>query len=295
MDVDLVWRETNEYGSAGEYVHDSETAIITNRNTGYRWILRRRRPQVEFRTPEMLEKSVADQGIQLHLTVEEAEALANAIAPTNGSRDRERCLVEQALDQVALVCRRVRERVRLGDETIDVWTSSIPRQAAECETFVPVEEAASEPRPRARSGPFGDPDDLSLAQAAEVLGKARNTIYRWYRRGTFPPAVDASNWLQGSRKPLIVVPRYRLDAWLAGDRMPGVFAATFEPHALRVPPWVCWTIRRDALREDVDFWIERRQLLRAMAGDDQVIYGREIVAERIYDLGECVHNPVVLR
>jgi hypothetical protein len=101
--VDLVWRETNAYGNAGEYVHDSETAIITNRNTGYRWILRRRKPEVEFQTPEMLERSVAAQGIQLYLTVEEAEALANAIAPMKGSRDRERCVVEQALDQVALV------------------------------------------------------------------------------------------------------------------------------------------------------------------------------------------------
>jgi len=40
------------YGSEGEHVYpDAETAVITNRNTGYRWILRRKDWRVEFQTP----------------------------------------------------------------------------------------------------------------------------------------------------------------------------------------------------------------------------------------------------
>ncbi len=38
--------------------------------------------------------------------------------------------------------------------------------------------------------PLGDPDNLSLKEAGEILGKARNTVYLWYRQGKFPPAVD---------------------------------------------------------------------------------------------------------
>lgn len=56
----------------------TETAVITNRNTGYRWIVRRGDHRVEFQTPEMLEDVVSDQRVELHLTVEEAEALARA-------------------------------------------------------------------------------------------------------------------------------------------------------------------------------------------------------------------------
>lgn len=37
--VHRVWREDTEYGRAGEYIGDVETVVITNRNTGYRWIV----------------------------------------------------------------------------------------------------------------------------------------------------------------------------------------------------------------------------------------------------------------
>lgn len=41
--IKAVWRETSAYGEEGEYLYpDAERAAITNRNTGYRWILRRR-------------------------------------------------------------------------------------------------------------------------------------------------------------------------------------------------------------------------------------------------------------
>src|SRR3990172_7671764 len=69
------WRETNEFGRAGEYANDSEIAVITNRNTGYRWIVRRGDHRVEFQTPAMLEEAVADQSVEFHLTVEEVEGL----------------------------------------------------------------------------------------------------------------------------------------------------------------------------------------------------------------------------
>jgi len=52
-----VWRETNERGQEGAPVYEAETAIITNRNTGYRWILRRRDSRVEFQTAEMVDRN----------------------------------------------------------------------------------------------------------------------------------------------------------------------------------------------------------------------------------------------
>jgi hypothetical protein len=39
--VQARYREDNEYGRAGEYIHDADRAVVTNRNTGYRWIVRR--------------------------------------------------------------------------------------------------------------------------------------------------------------------------------------------------------------------------------------------------------------
>jgi hypothetical protein len=62
----------------GEYVNDAETALATNRNTGYRWILRRDDHRVEFQTEQMLEEAAAEESIDVHLSIEEAEALARA-------------------------------------------------------------------------------------------------------------------------------------------------------------------------------------------------------------------------
>jgi len=63
---------------------------------------------------------------------------------------------------------------------------------------------------------LGDPTTLSLKEAGEILG-ARNTIYLWYLNGKFPPAVDVAPFIPGARKPVIVVPRNRLEAWQAGE------------------------------------------------------------------------------
>ena len=60
-----VWRETSEYGKEGDPIYEAETAIITNRNTGYRWILRRADWRVEFQTREMFEEAVANESIDV--------------------------------------------------------------------------------------------------------------------------------------------------------------------------------------------------------------------------------------
>lgn len=36
LTIHSVWQETNEYGRQGQYVHDTEIAVITNRETGHR-------------------------------------------------------------------------------------------------------------------------------------------------------------------------------------------------------------------------------------------------------------------
>jgi hypothetical protein len=194
----------------GEYVHeDALVGIISNRNTGYRWILRREDwGRVEFQTPAMLEEVVADQGIDVHLDISEAEALARAAKSAIITDKRERTLVAQALDQVALLCRQVRERVRLGDSLIDTCTSSIPRSISAQKTHESSEESEKRPAPRPRYRPLGDPDHLSLKEVGEILGEARNTLYLWYRNGKLPPAaVDIALHLGGHSKPVVVVPR----------------------------------------------------------------------------------------
>jgi hypothetical protein len=124
------WRESNEYGVEGEYVNDAKTALVTNRNTGYRWILRRDDHRVEFQTEQMFEEAAAEESIDVHLSIEEAEALARAAKAEAIEDKRRRALVDQAIDQIAILCRQVRERVRVGDAFIDGWTRTIPRKTS---------------------------------------------------------------------------------------------------------------------------------------------------------------------
>lgn len=278
------WRETNEYGNAGDYVHDATTAVITNRNTGYRWILRRDESVVEFQTPDMLEDSIAEFGIDVHLTVEEAEALARTAISSAAKDKRTKALTGQALDQIGLLCRQVRERVRLADTFIDAWTRSIPRRTES--TPGASEDGLSEnPAPSTRPPyrPLGDPDNLSLKEAGEILGKARNTLFLWYRQGKLPPAVDVAPFLHQS-KPCIVVPRYRLDAWRAGQRMPSILQEVFETRALHEPPWVCWSARKGASRGDIEFWIHRRAWQLGVSKDGRRIYGDGLEEGKAYEL-----------
>lgn len=280
------WRETNEYGVEGDYVHDdAQTAVITNRNTGYRWILRRSDHVIEFQTPQMFEEAVADQTIDVHLSIEEAEALARAAKAEAVKDKRTKALVEQALDQIAILCRQVRERVRAGDAFIDAWTRSIPRKTSherETETDSRSEEVLESPRPRYR--PLGDPDNLTLKEAGEILGKARNTVYLWYRNGKFPPAVDVGPYIPYNNKPVIVEPRYRLEAWQAGERMHDILQVVFETRGLHEAPWVCFTARKGASRDDIDFWTERRGLQKGHSKDGKRIYGEGLEEEKIYEL-----------
>jgi len=99
----------------------------------------------------------------------------------------------------------------------------------------PAELQVDQPHPRYRR-PLGDPDNLTLKEAGEILGKARNTVYGWYRNGKFPPTVDVSPFMPGINKPVLLVPRYRLEAWQAGKRMPENFQAVFKSHGLRESP-----------------------------------------------------------
>lgn len=254
------WRETNEYGVEGDYVHDAETALITNRNTGYRWILRRKEFTVEFQTPGMFEELVSAESIDVHLTIEEAEALAHAAKSAQVKDRRTRALMEQALDQIALLCRQVRERVRAGDTFIDGWTRGIPRDLHR-ETRVEEENADAEEAQLANPGPAAEKEDLSLKEAGKIIGKSRNTLYSWFRQGKFPPAVEVQSHWSRNGKPIVIVPRYRLEAWRAGERMPAIFQHVFEIHGLHEPPWACLTVKKGTTREDVEFWVNRRGLM----------------------------------
>jgi hypothetical protein len=285
-----VWREDTEYGRKGEHTHpDVETVVITNRNTGYRWILRRRDWRVEFQTPAMVEEAVAEESVDIHLTVEEAEALARAAKSAELKDRRQRALLDQALDQIALVCRQIRDRVLAADEFIDSYARGLPRRPpdereASEPAAVEIEEKVAVERPRYR--PLGDPDNLSLKEAGQILGKARNTVYLWYKQGKFPPAVDVAPFIPGANKPVIVVPRYRLEAWQAGERMPSLLQEVFERRGLHEPPWVCWMARKGASRNDVAFWIDRRGWKAGLSKGGGRIYGDELEEDRPYDVRE---------
>lgn len=109
------------------------------------------------------------------------------------------------------------------------------------------------PHERPRYRPLGDPDNLSLKEAGEILGRKRNTVYLWFRQGEFPPAVDVAPYLGRGTKPVIVVPRHRLEAWQAGERMPSIPQETFETRALLEAPWVCYVTRAGARCDDIKF------------------------------------------
>jgi hypothetical protein len=287
--VHAILRETTRYGRKGEHVYpDAETAVVTNRNTGYRWILRRKDWRVEFQTPGMVEAAVANESVDIHFTIEEAEALARAAKSAELKDRRQRALLDQALDQIALVCRQVRDRVLAADEFIDSYARGLPRRPGhEEEVAEPAAiEVAEVERPRYR--PLGDPDNLSLKEAGEIVGKARNTVYLWYKQGKFPPAVDVAPYMSGTNKPVIVVPRYRLEAWQAGERMPSLLPEVFERRGLHEPPWVCWTVRKGASREDVAFWIDRRGWKAGLSKDGKRIYGDGLEENKAYEVREPV-------
>lgn len=274
-------RSAGPYASPDEFLYDAPTAIITNRGTGYRWILRRGDHRLEFQTPEMFQREVNQETIEIHLTVEEAEAVAAAAAAGALTDKGKRALTDQALDQIGMLCRQVRERVRAADNFIPAPARSIPRKTADRAIQVEVLEEEPAP-PRQKYRPLGDADNLTLAEAGEILGKARNTLWLWYKKGALPPAVDVSPHLPYKDNPVIVVPRYRLEAWQAGQPMPAIFQDVFVGLGLHEPPWVCYRARKGAKRKDIAFWVERRQLTKAKAKGGARIYGEDLDQDKVY-------------
>jgi hypothetical protein len=73
---------------------------------------------------------------------------------------------------------------------------------------------------------------------------------------------------------VIVVPRYRLEAWLSGERMPSILQEVFDFHVLHEPPWGCWAVKSGAARKDIAFWLERRGWTTGMTKGGRRIYRR---------------------
>jgi hypothetical protein len=100
--------------------NDADVAVITNRDTGYRWILHRESATVEFQTPGMLAEQVARDHLNVYLSVEEAEALADAAESAEISDKRRAAIVRQATEQIRLLAGQVREARRRAETEPDV-------------------------------------------------------------------------------------------------------------------------------------------------------------------------------
>jgi hypothetical protein len=109
--------------SDGSPGNDASVAVITNRDTGYRWILRRGSAGVEFQTPDMLAEQVADEQLEVYLSVEEAEALADAAESAETPDKRKAALIRQATEQIRLVAGQVREAHRSADAHVGARSS----------------------------------------------------------------------------------------------------------------------------------------------------------------------------
>jgi hypothetical protein len=106
--------------------NDAYVAVITNRVTGYRWIVRRSSGTVEFQTADMLAEQVAREHLQLYLSVEEAEALADAAESIQMPDKRKSALIRQATEQIRLLAGRVREAHRCATSDISTPSSLRP-------------------------------------------------------------------------------------------------------------------------------------------------------------------------
>lgn len=104
----------------GSPANDADVAVITNRDTGYRWILRRGSAKVEFETPDMLAEQAADDQLDVYLSVEEAEALADSAEAAEIPDKRKAAVVKQASEQIRLLAGEVREARRRADGEYDV-------------------------------------------------------------------------------------------------------------------------------------------------------------------------------
>ena len=66
--------------------------------------------------------------------------------------------------------------------------------------------------------------------------------------------------------------------------MPEIMEEVFERHRLHEPPWGCWTARKGAKRDDIDFWIDRRNLSKGTSTDGKRIYGLDLDEDKRYEL-----------
>ncbi len=109
--------------SGGSPGNDAHVAVITNRDTGYRWILHRGSATVEFQTPGMLAEQVAGDHLDLYLSVEEAEALADAAESAETPDKRKAAIVKQAAGPIRLLAGQVREARRRAETNTHPRTS----------------------------------------------------------------------------------------------------------------------------------------------------------------------------
>jgi hypothetical protein len=120
----VLWRRWKENH---DWVYPlADIAVITNRDTGYRWIMRRDSAAVEFQTPEMLAEQVASDQLNVFLSVEEAEALASAAEAAEVTDKRTAALVKQAAGQLQLLASQVREARRQAETHVD-WHAELKR------------------------------------------------------------------------------------------------------------------------------------------------------------------------
>jgi hypothetical protein len=108
--------------SDGSPANDAYVAVITNRETGYRWILRRGSMTVQFETPEMLAEQVAAEQLCVYLSVEEAEALAEAAESAHVEDKRRGALVGQATEQIRTLVNQVREARRQAIDNVGQYS-----------------------------------------------------------------------------------------------------------------------------------------------------------------------------
>jgi hypothetical protein len=120
----VLWRRWKENH---EWVYPlADVAVITNRDTGYRWILRRDSGAVEFQTAGMLAEQVASDQLNVFLSVEEADALAGAAESAEVTDKRTAALVRQAAGQLRLLASQIREARRQAETHVD-WYAELKR------------------------------------------------------------------------------------------------------------------------------------------------------------------------
>jgi hypothetical protein len=50
------------------------------------------------------------------------------------------------------------------------------------------------------------------------------------------------------------------------------------------PPWVCWTKRKGASKDDIGFWVARRGLIQGFSKEGKRIYGEGLEEDKPYEL-----------